>query len=545
MKKNTPQVSLFRLRIKQLIAPVFAFFFSQLPLHVLGQVSFSGNYLQNFDGMGTGSTIPSGWSHSGKLGGSSTSWTNQVPSSGNPSAASQGVVNNRLILGTNSFSGSSNTQAYNYSDANSSNRALGTSPSNGAGNILQLILSNNTGSSLNTLQMSYQIRRFANAASAETLPGYLLFVSVNGGSTWLAVPAMNPTSSTVPNSVGVSSFATTITLPSAVASGGQIRFRWVDDNSASSEPDQRIGLDNVSISIVQPPAPACAIPSGLLASNIGTSSASLSWQPAQGALQYNLNWKPSSASAFTTVSGLNTTSFQLAGLQENTFYDFQVQSVCSSGPGSYSPVFTFRTAAINPVCTAANNLNATNINATSAMLSWTTGPGVDYHIIYWKPVGAANYNSQNNLQTHNWLLGGLSPGTNYVFQVQAICGGFVDEPAINAELSAPFYFTTSNSLREALVINPESVEKKDFQIWPNPNQGEVLYLKLDKLDATVINASVELLDLSGRVLLTNSFPVKDGVLNGQLQLPGTLAGGIYSIRLRAGEEQIIRRLCIR
>ena len=283
MKRNTPQVSLFRLRIKQLIAPVFAFFFSQLPLHVLGQVSFSGNYLQNFDGMGTGSTIPSGWSHLGKLGGSSTSWTNQIPSSGNPSAASQGVVNNRLILGTNSFSGSSNTQAYNYSDANSSNRALGTSPSNGAGNILQLILSNNTGSSLNTLQMSYQIRRFANAASAETLPGYLLFVSVNGGSTWLAVPAMNPTSSTVPNSVGVSSFATTLTLPSAVASGGQIRFRWVDDNSASSEPDQRIGLDNVSISIVQPPAPACAIPSGLLASNIGTSSASLSWQPAQGA----------------------------------------------------------------------------------------------------------------------------------------------------------------------------------------------------------------------------------------------------------------------
>jgi len=112
----------------------FAFFASILT--VQAQVSFTGTYQQNFDGMGTTSTIPTGWSHIGSLGGDNDSWFSTIPASGSPSAASSGTVNNSLIVATNSFSGSSNTRAYNYSGSTSSNRALGTSPTSGAGNIL-------------------------------------------------------------------------------------------------------------------------------------------------------------------------------------------------------------------------------------------------------------------------------------------------------------------------------------------------------------------------------------------------------------------------
>lgn len=81
---------------------VFAFFLIALlgyPKSGFAQVSFTGTYLQNFDAMGTGSAIPAGWSHIGKLGGTASSWTTSIPASGSPSAASPGTVNNVFGLG--------------------------------------------------------------------------------------------------------------------------------------------------------------------------------------------------------------------------------------------------------------------------------------------------------------------------------------------------------------------------------------------------------------------------------------------------------------
>ena len=175
-------------------------------LCAMAQVSFTASYVQNFNNMGTGSVLPAGWSHIGKLGGSATSWTSSIPTTGSPSAASAGTVDNSLIVATNNFSGTSNTRAFNYSDATTSNRALGTSPTSGAGNILQLILSNNSGNAINSLQLSYNVRRFATATSAETIPGYRLFVSTNNGNTWIAVSALDATSSNFPNTVGTSTY---------------------------------------------------------------------------------------------------------------------------------------------------------------------------------------------------------------------------------------------------------------------------------------------------------------------------------------------------
>ena len=121
--------------LNQAAIALFLFLMIHLPLIGVSQVTVTGTYNQNFDGMGTGTAIPQGWSHIGRLGGSATSWTTNIPVNGSPSAASAGTVDNTLIVATNNFSGSSNNRAYNYSDANTTNRALGTSPTNGAGNI--------------------------------------------------------------------------------------------------------------------------------------------------------------------------------------------------------------------------------------------------------------------------------------------------------------------------------------------------------------------------------------------------------------------------
>ncbi len=223
-----------------------------LTLPLAAQVSLTGTYSQNFDSLGTTgtTTMPTGWSHIGALGGNNGTWSSSIPASGTTSAATAGTTNNTLIVSAGT-SGSSNTQAYNLGVSGNTDRALGTSPTSGAGNILQLRLTNNTGAAVSGLRIGYDIRRFgAGTGGAETLPGYWLFYSTNGGTTWSEATALRPTITTVPNSAGVSNFPLTlVTFGSPVANGSEISLRWVDDNAVTPSPDQIIGLDNVSIQV--------------------------------------------------------------------------------------------------------------------------------------------------------------------------------------------------------------------------------------------------------------------------------------------------------
>jgi hypothetical protein len=88
---------------------------------------------------------------------------------------------------------------------------------------------------------------------------------------------------------------------------------------------------------------SCGIPSGLAASNITTSSASLSWTLVTGASTYTLQHKLATSSTWNTVSNLNSTSYNLTGLNAGSSYQYRVQAICSGVAGSYSAISTFTT----------------------------------------------------------------------------------------------------------------------------------------------------------------------------------------------------------
>jgi bacillolysin len=87
----------------------------------------------------------------------------------------------------------------------------------------------------------------------------------------------------------------------------------------------------------------CNAPSGLTASNVTNTSATLSWNAVSGALSYNLQWKAATSGTWNTVSGLTSTSYNLSGLTAGTTYNYQVQTVCSGGTSSYSGTASFTT----------------------------------------------------------------------------------------------------------------------------------------------------------------------------------------------------------
>ncbi|MBP5574056.1 MAG: fibronectin type III domain-containing protein, partial [Bacteroidales bacterium] len=97
-----------------------------------------------------------------------------------------------------------------------------------------------------------------------------------------------------------------------------------------------------------------------------------------------------------------------------------------------------------PSCQKPTDLNATNITANSAELSWVANSGETAWTLYWKESGATDYTEVANA-TNPYTLNGLAAATNYEFYVVANCSA--DDAS---EASATFTFATACDVIPAL-----------------------------------------------------------------------------------------------
>lgn len=118
----------------------------------------------------------------------------------------------------------------------------------------------------------------------------------------------------------------------------------------------------------------CGVPGSLGTSGVTTTSATLAWAAVSGATSYTLQWKATSASSWTTVTGLTATSFALGGLSASTAYQFQVLAVCSGGSSAYSTAASFSTTGTSG-CPDIQEPNGTTATAG------TIGSGAVYNAI--------------------------------------------------------------------------------------------------------------------------------------------------------------------
>ncbi|NQX02576.1 metallophosphoesterase, partial [bacterium] len=223
-----------------------------------GARSLVTSVAENFDSMGTGTTFLLGWSIKNANAGGNTTWTDSLPITGTGTGGLASMIATTGTLTYNNVANgpaANNVNGYNLRGANDSDRVLGTAPTSVTGVAIQLQLTNGSGNPISALQIGYDIRRYVAVATANELPGYWLFYSLDNGATWSNVSTLNPTLGgagvQVPNTLGVTTVpVTTVTLASAWAANADLLLRWVDDNAVVTSPDHIVGLDNVSIAAV-------------------------------------------------------------------------------------------------------------------------------------------------------------------------------------------------------------------------------------------------------------------------------------------------------
>ncbi|MGI8892176.1 MAG: fibronectin type III domain-containing protein, partial [Bacteroidia bacterium] len=221
-----------------------------------------------------------------------------------------------------------------------------------------------------------------------------------------------------------SSMSTTLTSLSIGGLTAGVNYEVQVQGICSSSSSAFSSSVNFTIPIV------CNIPSGLVAANITTSSSTLSWN-STGATSYNVKYKPTTSSIWTSLNTTQTTVY-ISGLSSGTSYEIQVQSVCSSVLSAFSETGTFTTSVIT--CSIPTGLYASNVTLTTATISWNNTGAVSYSIRY-KSISSNLWSYISSSQT-TVSIGGLTSGVSYEFQVQSVCG------AVSSAYSASVTFAT-------------------------------------------------------------------------------------------------------
>jgi hypothetical protein len=431
------------------------------------------SYTQNFDGLGTGTSLTalSGWSFYGALGGANTTWTDSIPIPA--TAIGGGTLNNTLTAAT-TFTTSSNTAGFNFAlPASTSDRALGTSPTSGQGVVLQLSLTNTTGTSISALRIGYDIRRFTAPATANELPGYWLFYSVNNGTTWTNVSALNPTVAgptgvIVPNTVGVTTVAPTVfSLSSPWAAGATILFRWVDDNAVATSPDQIVGLDNLTIGLPVGQAPTVSLTA-----------------PANGSVLVSpatVNLAATAADSDGTIAKVEFYSGSTKlGETSTAPYTFTATGV-TTGTYTYTAVATDNDGNAITSAGATVTVNATAgsgtlqrgpylnmANENSIVVRWRSSQAVVGRVRYGLASGTLDqFTDETSAKTdHEIRLTGLTPYTRYYYSVGSAADALTPETVDTTSVrSGAYTFPTPTAADYTFRTSPVPGTATNTRIW--------------------------------------------------------------------------------
>jgi hypothetical protein len=225
-------------------------------------------------------------------------------------------------------------------------------------------------------------------------------------------------------------------------------------------------ISNTNFTIVA--GSSCGTPTGLSASSITNTSATVSWTGVGGALSYDVDYKAASSGTWiNAATGTTSTSADLTGLTEGTLYDYRVRTNCESESSIYAQAQFTTTAPCNP----PTGLSSSAITSSSATVSWTGVGGANNYTVEYKQASSGTWITAAGATTSISVnLSGLAASTLYDWRVRANC-------ASGSSAYSQAQFTTS-------VAPPACPGPLDIEPNGNSSQAQVIPLN------TLINGTL-------------------------------------------------------
>jgi hypothetical protein len=211
--------------------------------------------------------------------------------------------------------------------------------------------------------------------------------------------------------------------------------------------DETAFAETNSCIVTNCPVSSCNAPSNITVSGITNASATISWGAVSGATSYNLQYRIVGTGTWTTVNNV-TSPHTINGLNADTQYEVQLQTICGGGASRYSFGVIFRTA--QSACPNPSGLSASNITATSARINWTeNGSATEWELQYGLNGFSLGSGTFITTTARPYTINGLSHSLNYQVYVRSLCGGSQGNSAWVGPLS--FSTTLSNNQSSSAV----------------------------------------------------------------------------------------------
>jgi Metallo-peptidase family M12B Reprolysin-like/Bacterial pre-peptidase C-terminal domain/Secretion system C-terminal sorting domain/Fibronectin type III domain len=320
-------------------------------------------------------------------------------------------------------------------------------------------------------------------------------------------------------------------------------------------------ISNTNFTIGAPAA--CGDASGLTASSVTQTSATVSWTAVSGAINYAVDYKTNASSTWINAATATTaTSVNLSALTAGTLYDWRVRASCSGGSGNYVQS-QFTTATPPVTCPGIYDVSTNGTTGGAALIPLNTDvKGLinvsgdnDYYRFTITTGGTitlslttlpANYQLALLNSSGTTLQSSTSGGTNNETINRTVTAGTYyarvyprNNNAFNASNCYTLRVQTGTATRNTGVETVQFNNDK-FSVFPNP-VGYTAGLSFTAAANGKVNVTVT--NQLGGVVLSKIMAVNEGNNIRSLDV-SALAIGMYFIRIQNGADIQMAKLVI-
>ena len=265
---------------------------------------------------------------------------------------------------------------------------------------------------------------------------------------------------------------------------------------------------------------SCPMPSNLTNTNIGATTADISWTGGTGTFLYE--YRAQGTTTGPMLSGTSTAATaSMMGLTPSTTYDFYVKEACAPGDTSMTMYHVFTTDSCAAITLGNPQFNVDSVNATAAALTfnWNSANTTGFNISFGDGNSATG---TGGTVSHSYTANGTYSVTLTVysdcdtasktFNVQVGTIGIEDNAGITA-----------------------------LMIYPNPTQGLVT---IDGEISHSAEVSIRIINYLGQEILVDQFDPTSSVLSKTYDLSAAAAGA-YLIEVATDRGVVQKSIIVR